>query len=211
MLFQSGWMWLPRIPKILPFGFCGCPKSRFCSCLCCPVLGKGKEIAYRSLLPMKGAESTIAKCSLWAFPIAREKTVCFLYLKHMQHEQCSCSRPSRPSLVSPCHLKSSVRLKWAGDRDVAVGIPTGGVSSSASSDSRKREHRLFNYLFNGLYECILGPVTFFTASCPWRLYCKCSVNAANPSAGLGVSPGAASPAKGESWCLPSTYFCNLCV
>lgn len=97
--------------QILPFGFYGCPRSRFCSCLCFPVLGREKETACSSLLLMKGAVSTIAKCSLWAFTTCQGKNSVFLwkfYFKHVQHKQCSCSCPS---IVSPSHLKTLMSLK----------------------------------------------------------------------------------------------------
>lgn len=91
-------------------------------------------------------------------------------------------------------------------RDVAVSIPIGGVSSSASSDSREAECCLFNYLLDGLCARTLGPGIFCTCKLPvtplLQTPCKCC----EPSTGLNNSPGAALPAEGESWCLPLTYF-----
>lgn len=43
----AGWMDVTarNSVQILPSGLCGFPKSRFCSCLCSPILGGGKETA----------------------------------------------------------------------------------------------------------------------------------------------------------------------
>jgi len=47
-----------------------------------------------------------------------------------------------------------------------LSIPTGGVSSSVSGDSRKGEHCLFNCLFEDLYAHIVEKNTPPSKSCP---------------------------------------------
>lgn len=112
---------------------------------------------------MKGAASTTAKCSLWAFPTVREKTVCFLTKILLQARATS---TVLLLLSLPCVTVPSEELNEAQVsgrlRDVAVSIPKGGVvSSSASSDGRKGELCLFNFLFDGLFAHTLGSVGFF--------------------------------------------------
>lgn len=48
LLVFAGWMDVSvrNSVQILPIWLCGFPRSRFCSCLCSPILGGGKETAH---------------------------------------------------------------------------------------------------------------------------------------------------------------------
>lgn len=126
-----------------------------------------------------------AKRSLWAFPTVREKTVCFLTKILLQARATSMVLLL---LSLPCVTVPSEELNEAQVsgrlRDVAVSIPKGGlVSSSASSDGRKGEHCLFNFLFDGLCAHTLGSVVFFPLQVVHYTFAP---NTLNPSPGLGV-------------------------
>lgn len=116
-----------------PLGFCrldGCECQKLCAnssflvvwlsqeqallLFCSPILGGGNKTAHCSLFLMKGAASTTAKCSLWAFHTVREKTVCFLMEILLQ----ACATTTALLLLSlPCVTVPSeglTRLKLGG-------------------------------------------------------------------------------------------------
>lgn len=78
---------------------------------CSPILCVRKETAHWSLFLMKGAASTTAKCSLWAFHTVMEKTLCFLMKILLQEGATSTVLLLLSLPCVPVPLRGSVRLR----------------------------------------------------------------------------------------------------